>query len=74
MNAKESDPGALADVLEEFARSGEVKETRYYDIGAMAREILKTRAAIERVRALCDKPHQFVVAWEVLRAIDGKEA
>ncbi len=30
--------------------------------------------AIDRVRALCDKPHQFVIAWEVLRAIDGEGA
>jgi predicted nuclease with TOPRIM domain len=37
-------------------------------------ENAQLRAAIDRVRALCDKPHQFVIAWEVLRALDGEDA
>ncbi len=38
------------------------------------KENAQLRVAIDRVRALCDKPHQFVIAWEVLRAIDGEGA
>jgi hypothetical protein len=41
---------------------------------ALLEEIDRMRAAIDRVRTLCDKPHQFVIAWEVLRALDGEDA
>jgi chromosome segregation ATPase len=44
------------------------------DVARIVDENMKLRAAIERVRALCDKPHQFVIAWEVLRALDGEDA
>ena len=44
------------------------------EIDWLRAELAATRAAIDRVRALCDKPHQFVIAWEVLRALDGEDA
>jgi len=44
------------------------------DVARVVDENMKLRAAIERVRTLCDKPHQFVIAWEVLRALDREDA
>jgi hypothetical protein len=44
------------------------------EIDRLRAELAVAHAAIDRVAALCDKPHQFVIAWEVLRALDGEAA
>jgi len=69
---------AMANTPDTAAKARDIlpdyQSASFHGVTHIVDENMKLRAAIDRVRALCDKPHQFVIAWEVLRALDGEDA